>query len=1021
MKPFIQRLVLLLATALSVIAAPDSSPFDKLKTESAVKAGNKGLSITELWNGYNLECRMQNLQAEVTMSGTKIRSVSLSEGLGVFSIQAAKLGRDNLMENISSSADFVDVDAGVIRSGRGNIVEEYTASGDGIRQDFVIVNKPEGKGLLVLELDVTGADAALAGDAIKIRIAGNRELVYHALNVTDATGMLLDARFKKVENNLITITVDDKSARYPVRIDPTITDADWISMGGIPGVEGSVTAVALDSSGNLYVGGYLTIAGNVFAHNIVKWDGMVWSTLGGGVNGTVNDIKVDNSGNLYVGGGFDTAGGIPAKYVAKWDGAQWSALGSGTNSGVSALAIDDSGNVYASGSFTLAGGMSANRIARWSGSAWNSLGSGVISPTYANKCIYAVAVDHIGNVYAGGDFDTIGGVVAHRIARWDGASWHVLDSGVRTSNLNRTALVIALTVDSLDNLYAGGAFDTAGRTFVRGIAKWDGSAWSAVGDGIGGSYSMVRDIEFDTSGNLYACGYFSANYGLDSGGIMTNSIARWNGTTWSALGSGIISGNGLTSITLDNSGSVYAGGYFNVAGGIAANNIAKWDGGSWSAFGSGTNSNVRALALDSSGNLYAGGSFLSIAGIPANHIAKWDGSVWSALGSGMNAEVFAVAIDKSNRVYVMGSFDSAGGKAANHIAGWDGNVWSALGSGLSCGKGFFGSLAVDDSGDVYVGSDYDSAGGITVNNIAKWDGSAWSSLGSGTNGGVYALMVDGTGNLYAGGAFDSAGGIRVNQVARWDGSAWSALDSGVGGWWGDGCVYAFVLDGAGNLYATGEFDSAGGKLVNNIAKWDGREWSALGIGLNVLMDFDMDEIGAFAIAVDNSGDVYAGGDFKQAGGIAVNQIARWDGSAWSAMGSGIEKLWYGIHSMVIDKSGSIYIGGNFLYAGNKVSPYIARCNLAGTAVLPGNIAKKSVACPAFNLHSGTVNFNLVSAAQVTYCIYTLSGKQVLQTSKSLNAGNHVLRINTGKMARGVYILHLKAGNGSMRLRMAIDK
>ena len=87
---------------------------------------------------------------------------------------------------------------------------------------------------------------------------------------------------------------------------------------------------------------------------------------------------------------------------------------------------------------------------------------------------------------------------------------------------------------------------------------------------------------------------------------------------------------------MDGAGNLYAGGDFATAGGVAANHIAKWDGSAWSALGSGMNGIVHALAMDDAGNLYAGGDFAIAGGVAANHIAKWDGSTWSALGSGMN-------------------------------------------------------------------------------------------------------------------------------------------------------------------------------------------------------------------------------------------------------------------------------------------------------------------------------------------------------------------------------------------------
>jgi hypothetical protein len=128
-----------------------------------------------------------------------------------------------------------------------------------------------------------------------------------------------------------------------------------------------------------------------------------------------------------------------------------------------------------------------------------------------------------------------------------------------------------------------------------------------------------------------------------------------------------------------------------------------------------------------------------------------------------------------------------------------------------------------------------------------------------------------------------------------------------------------------------------------------------------------------------------------------------------------------VNALAIDKSGNLYAGGYFTTASGKVSTYIAKCNLSGSAVLPDNISKSSQFFPSYNAHYSTVNFTLASPAQVKYQIYTLSGRRIYQASQEMNSGNHAVRINTGNMSRGIYILHFITGNESMRMRLAVKK
>jgi hypothetical protein len=239
--------------------------------------------------------------------------------------------------------------------------------------------------------------------------------------------------------------------------------------------------------------------------------------------------------------------------------------------------------------------------------------------------------------------------------------------------------------------------------------------------------------------------------------------------------------------------ALYAGGYIATAGGVAVNFIARWDGSSWSALsgpsGTGVSSEVKVLAIYDDGAgpaLYAGGRFTHAGGVLVNRIARWDGTSWSALagpgGTGMSESVHALAVwddGTGPALYAGGGFTTAGWVTVNNIARWDGAAWSALSGPAGTGtNGVVAALAAvgGDGGRpaLYAGGWLTAAGGVTVNWVAGWDGTSWSALGGptgvGTNGEVYALLgLDHGGGpvLYAGGPFTAAGGQPSSHLAAW--------------------------------------------------------------------------------------------------------------------------------------------------------------------------------------------------------------------------------------------------------------
>ncbi len=696
-----------------------------------------------------------------------------------------------------------------------------------------------------------------------------------------------------------------------VEVEAVAGDVRWAENFYPSGIEYGINTLVTDAQGNVYAGGPFITAGGVMVNHIAKWDGSRWSPLGSGMDGPVWSLALDGKGNLYAGGLFAFAGGVPANNIAKWNGVEWVALGNGvrrepefghyTPGGVYGLTVDEAGNLYAGGHFTIAGEVAAHSIAKWDGAKWSALGSGIgpIGAFYL-PFVRALAIDQSGNLYAGGRFSTAGGIEAGNIARWNGSCWSAISSGTNDD-------VNSIAIDVAGNIYAGGHFTTAGGVAAKNLAKWNGRGWAPLGPGIsGGENDRVWALKTDSFGNLFVGGRF-----ITEGRVAASGIARWNGSEWSSLGSGITYesfNDSVAAISIDRQGSLYAGGYFSRMGGITANNFAKWNGGEWTSVGGGSgvinndnsDSHVAAITLDAGEMLYAAGCFDIAGNASTQNIAKWNGSAWSPLGSGVDDGVLALAAHPDGNLYAAGWLTSAGGKSVNHIAKWDGSEWSALGEGANHR---INALAVDGRGTLYTGGDFTMAGGKPALHIAKWNGTEWSALGKGLDGSVYALAVDGSGNLYAGGDFTRAGDTPANHIAKWNGTEWSALGKGA-----NRSVLALAVDGRGNLYCATAYSMATG---SNIYRWDGTAWFNIARGTHDLS----------ALAADEIGNLYAAGYFTEIGGVAANRIAKWNGREWSALGSGMNDA---VLALAADVGGNIYAGGSFSTAGGKPSSRIAK-------------------------------------------------------------------------------------------------
>jgi len=404
----------------------------------------------------------------------------------------------------------------------------------------------------------------------------------------------------------------------------------------------------------------------------------------------------------------------------------------------------------------------------------------------------------------------------------------------------------------------------SGEEVVGGVDT--GITWGAVKAGfqspIGwnldpGAQIGVQDIKISpTTGEVYFGGLFrnaiddSGDYIIKynpSTGIFSTLGSDGNGD--GALKSGDQQATGIFSMVFDSSGVLYVTGDFNISETIY--DVAKWNGTSWSAVGPDSTfqsvgsalNKGRSIAVDSQDNIYVAGAFFNIGGDPeADAIVKWDGASWSAIGGESAVAIGcegnltwclnAVAIGKDDAIYVgsNGQQNLFGNAEADFIAKWNGANWVALGSN-GAGDGAFDytyiiRIAVDTTGledVVYVSTDAADLRGNPIGRFVKWDGNEWSQAGPNKITGasrtpVRAITLTSNGGVLVGGWFDEIEGNAIaKKLAYFDGTSMYALgkDSSNNPVFklsnnirGGAGVQALAIDADGRIYAGGTFEDA---------------------------------------------------------------------------------------------------------------------------------------------------------------------------------------------------------------------
>ncbi|HYG22178.1 MAG TPA: hypothetical protein VEH04_05285 [Verrucomicrobiae bacterium] len=772
-----------------------------------------------------------------------------------------------------------------------------------------------------------------------------------------------------------------------------------------PGLNGAVLALATRGN-DLFAGGEFTSAEGTNAAYLARWDGKKWHAVGAGLNGPVYALLV-RGGNLIVGGSFTQAGNTAATNIARWNGRAWAAIGSGLSgapnsiigaSAVLALAVDGN-KLYAAGGFDHAGEVAAANIAVWNGRKWSALATGITdgfgNPN--NAAVYTLA-RRGPELYAGGRFDRAGTASAQNIARWKRGQWDRLENGLRAptfgfpQNTKPAAVYSLVTIDN--RVFAAGYFTRAGGSNVapqnppfpplppfpvteppsargpfhsdfnghfsdwlppfvidtsevgfvdvRNSAIWTGKVWV---EGPSFDNTVYRLSRFGT--NLYAAGEFNhvnqrpasriAYAGLPPtsrySASSTNNLVLWllSRLTGRAAQPGSPAWNSIDvqseAIVFDIAvfrRQMHAGGTFESIAAIPAGNVASWNGASWSPLGSAVPNGLAgdpqsAIVGASPAGAYVVGNLQRAGTLGISNAVHWTGQEWRSLGNGMvvNSPIQAAVVNGD--LFVSGQIQIPGMQVPwnggwSDIGRWDGQQWLSIGSGSFAGPP--ASVLASDETTLYVL--LRSSFIAQVSDIVKWNGLQWSTV---------PLVPTPPNVIISGYSCAAANGDELyialgTTIFRWNGTAWTTLPgsfsrSGTMPFpFGTPPSISAMIVHEGALIVAGDFTAVNGVAMTNLARWDGLQWSSPGSAFAS----QTDRVTSLARA---GGRLYVGGTFTSIGGIPARHVAKWQNGTWEPLGSG---LWnsQGVTHVSLAASGNrLYAVGDFTSAGDQAAHHFA--------------------------------------------------------------------------------------------------
>jgi len=390
-------------------------------------------------------------------------------------------------------------------------------------------------------------------------------------------------------------------------------------------------------------------------------------------NDAASCIALDKSGNVYVGGYSVSSANQEDFLTIKYNPAGeevWVARYNGTGNGkdvIYAITVDDQGNTYVTGASEGKGTSLDYLTIKYNAKGEEDWVARYDGTANSNDAATAISVDRDGNVYVTGystNKETGIDIVTIKYSPEGTLAWK---STYNNNNKNGTDYGTCLAVDDMGNVFVGGYSENEGTGIDYIVLKYNSSgnmSWSQRYNGSGNGDDKVKALALDQNGNVYVTG---SSLGISTNlDVVTLKYSSRGELLWQARYNG--PGNNIdepTAMVVDANGNIYITGY-------SIGNASNFDYATikyspdgvelWTArhteqgYG---NDQPTCIALDSLGSLYVSGHVWNgtdddYCTIKYNTLGS---EIWVAKYNGPGNSVdqsTALAVDGKGNVYVTG-------------------------------------------------------------------------------------------------------------------------------------------------------------------------------------------------------------------------------------------------------------------------------------------------------------------------------------------------------------------------------